>query len=205
MQRAQRSNQTRILWLGRDGVLQIQRSTGDFLRIFLGSSHCWFCEHAGHQVQGLHSPLPAVVRRHCRSRPGARLSGRGPTRGPFSSLLTGPQRRLHCGTKHTGEGAPWHSGWGNLGELGCSGANHCSGTREQVSPCPSCWVRLLSQAQSAGARWVPLSSPGQGALPESVCSLPPAEPRPVLPRQTDSGFPNILFSALTVKLLYLRV
>ena len=60
MQNASDGAGSRILWLGRNGVLQIQHSTDDSLHIFLGSSHCWLCKHSGHQVQGLHSRLPGV-------------------------------------------------------------------------------------------------------------------------------------------------
>lgn len=185
----------RILWLGRNGVLQIQRSTGDFLRIFLGSSHCWFCEHAGHQVQGLHSRLPAVVRRHCRAGRGAgALRGGGPLGAHFPPYSQGPSVALRY-KAHWRRRLPGTQGaQGNLGELGCSGANHCSrdsGAGQPARPAgsgsshtgPKCWSQM-------GA----LSSPGQGLCQKaSVLSHSSRPTLPVLPTKQIQRFPNILF------------
>lgn len=153
-------------WLGRNGVLQIQRTTS--LRIFLGSSHCWPASMLGTRYRGLHSRLPGLCSATLLpGRPGRGLSGRGPTRGPFF-LLTHRAPALHCGTKHTGEG-------GFLALQGAQGTWVSWDARVPItvpwtssrSACPSCWVRLLSHAQSAGARWVPPVVSRPGSLPES--------------------------------------
>ncbi|KAG5205758.1 hypothetical protein JEQ12_019008 [Ovis aries] len=109
----------RILWLGRNGVLQIQRSTGDFLRIFLGSSHCWFCEHAGHQGPSVALRYKAHWRR--------RLPG---TQGAQGNLENAEQKSNVC-YKLSFQPSPaiWQSGSNNPA---LSGSGKCCAPDTQL-------------------------------------------------------------------------
>lgn len=135
------------------------------------------------------------MRRHCRAGRGAgALRGGGPLGAHFPPYSQGPSVALRY-KAHWRRRLPGTQGaQGNLGELGCSGANHCSrdsGAGQPARPAgsgsshtgPKCWSQM-------GA----LSSPGQGLCQKaSVLSHSSRPTLPVLPTKQIQRFPNILF------------
>ena len=145
------------------------------------------------------TPLPG--------QPGAGpLPGAGPTSGPFSSLLTGPQPST--GAKGTrGKEASWHSGCpGGPGWVWMLGYQSLFPGRGTRSACPGLLGPApLTLARSAGARRVPC------LLEKSVCqkvsglSHSSRPTLPVLQAKQIQRFSNILCPCFCQIFFYLRV
>ena len=132
--------------------------------------------------------------------------GAGPTRGPFSSLLTGPQPCTGAqGTRV--RHASWHSGCpGGPGWVWMLGYQSLFPGRGTRSACPSLLGPApLTLAQSAGARRVPC------LLKKSVCqkasglSHSSRPTLPVLQAKQIQRFSNILCPCFCQIFFYLRV